>query len=103
VLISIFYRIEAQLTKEREVTVLQNRHLPERLRQAQDRTGQIVVVNHGVVLPKIEHADDTTVPLGSRSTYVPGEVVGSAVVAGAVAHGDELIVYAGLLQAQQRA
>ena len=35
--------------------------------------------------------------------YVSGEVVGAAVVAAAPAHGDDLVLGAGLLQAHQRA
>jgi len=40
---------------------------------------------------------------GSREqgTYVPGEVLRAVVVAGLAAHGDELVVDAGLLQGQQ--
>ena len=37
---------------------------------------------------------------GSRGTYVPGEVLRAAVVAGLAAHGDELVVDAGLLEGQ---
>jgi len=42
--------------------------------------------------------DETT-----GGTNVSREVVGAAVVAGVGAHGDELVVDAGLLQAHQRA
>ena len=42
---------------------------------------------------------------GSREggTYVPGEVLRAVVVAGLAAHGDELVVDAGLLERQQLA
>ena len=84
-----------ELTEEREVAVLEHRHLPERLQQLSTGAACQSGPMSGV---KVKPTNSWWV---DRGTYVPGEVLRAALVTGLAAHGDELVVDAGLLERQQ--